>query len=259
MPNPNDTVFIYVLQRISDKQYLYIGSAKNPKIRFSGHRKHNPYPAVKRAFAESDIRFLVVAQTTEANRIDVEHSLWRQFIEAGHPIVNVDPAYTSYRPERTSWNKGQKGRVFSEEHKRKLSESAKRKRLSEEHKRHIGEAGKNRPAASQDTRQKISNALRGKSKRPHTEEEKQKVSSKLKGRPSPTKGVPHTEEARLKMSLAQKGKQRAPLSVETKRKISESNKGKHGHIVNEETRLKMSAAAKSRWARKKSEDKPNAD
>ena len=88
-----------------------------------------------------------------------------------------------------------KGKTLSEEHKRKISEAHKgksRKPLSEEHKR------------------KISDTLKGKT---HSEETKRKM-----------RGIHLSEETKRKLSEAHKGKHH---SEETKRKISESNKGKH--------------------------------
>tara|TARA_Y100000296_G_C5042526_1_gene190621 strand:- start:2 stop:556 length:555 start_codon:yes stop_codon:yes gene_type:complete len=93
---------------------------------------------------------------------------------------------------REPWNKGKK---YTEEHKRKLSEAHKGTKLSEEHKRKIGLAGKGRK---------------------NTAETKRKMSEAKKGRK-------HTEEHRRKNSEAKKGKK---LSEEHKRKISEALKGK---------------------------------
>ena len=81
------------------------------------------------------------------------------------------------------------------------------------------------------------------------EETKQKISNSLKGKPSWNKGKHHTEESKLKMSIAKKGNKNRlgiPCSDEAKRKISESNKGKPSHWkgihLYEETKRKISAA-----------------
>ena len=90
---------------------------------------------------------------------------------------------------------------------------------------------------SEETRQKMSEALKGE-KHPlygkrHSAETRQKMSESAKGRKN-------SEEHRRKMSEAQKGKKH---SAETRRKISESAKGKK-HSA--ETRQKMSESAKGK-------------
>ncbi len=68
---------------------------------------------------------------------------------------------------------------------------------------------------SEETKQKIANAKKGKPGKQHSEETKQKMSNSQKGRG-------HSEETKQKMSEAKKGK---PKSDETKRKMSESKLG----------------------------------
>ena len=103
--------------------------------------------------------------------------------------------------------KGKTGQTLSEETKRKISESLKGKtsprkgeHISEETKRKISEAGKGRKV-SEETRRKISEANKG---RKHTEETKRRLSESHKGKPNGWKGKKHTEEARRKMSEARK-------------------------------------------------------
>lgn len=107
-----------------------------------------------------------------------------------------------------------KGRCFSKEHKRKLSEAHKGKKVSEEARKKISlyqkgnqwRKGKN---CSEETKKKMSEVHKGKS---HSEERKRKISEALKGK-SNTKGK-HWK-----------------LSDETKRKLSSRNKGKHWKLV----------------------------
>lgn len=64
------------------------------------------------------------------------------------------------------------------------------------------EPGGNTPEMSEETRAKISKALKGKKykkRRNHTEEEKQAISEKLKGRRSPMKGRHWSEEQRARV------------------------------------------------------------
>ena len=76
-----------------------------------------------------------------------------------------------------------KGKQFSEETKKKMSDAHKGKCLSEETKKKLSEAKKN---MSEETRKKLSEAH--------------------KGKPSPTKGKHFSEETKNKLSEAHKGK-----------------------------------------------------
>ena len=98
--------------------------------------------------------------------------------------------------------------------RKKRSESHKGKIITEETKRKIAAGHKGKPGP-----------LKGKH---HSEETKRKISEALKGKP-------HSEEAKRKMSEAHKGNSNfkgKTHSEEAKRKISESNKGKHNNKHN---------------------------
>ena len=122
---------------------------------------------------------------------------------------------------------------------------------------------------TQETRDKMSLAKKGKKRKPHSSETRAKMSAKAKGRPSSNKGKHLSEETRAKLSASNTGKKhtsetRAKISAsnkgennpnygkhrspETKAKISAAEKGKH---LSEETRAKISAARKAYFARKK--------
>jgi hypothetical protein len=117
----------------------------------------------------------------------------------------------------------QRGRVFSDEHRRKLSL-----------------AGFNRPV-SEDTRLRIS---RGNTGKHPSEETKQKMSLAHMGRQSPNKGKPLTPETKAKISGALVGRMRGPAFRE---KIIISNTGRFCSV---ETRAKLSEA-------KRGENAPN--
>ena len=89
--------------------------------------------------------------------------------------------------------------------------------------------------------QKMSEAQKGKKRKPFTEEHKRKMSKARKNRP------PHSEETKKKMSESGKGKNNSFFGIkhseETKRKMSEARKGrKHS----EEAKRKISEALKGR-------------
>lgn len=84
-----------------------------------------------------------------------------------------------------------------------------------------------------------------------SEDTKRKISGALKGISPSNKGKHPSEETRRKLSEAKKGRKQ---SEETKRKISESHKGK---IVSEETRRKISEARMAYWEKRKTAEATN--
>ena len=107
-------------------------------------------------------------------------------------------------------NTWSKGKIISEEQKRKMSEKLKGRT-------HI---------VSEETRQKISNSLKG---RLHSDEYKQKMSEVCKGKNTWSKGKVVSEETRKKLSEKLKGHEGwnkgMVMNSETRRKMSESHKG----------------------------------
>lgn len=74
---------------------------------------------------------------------------------------------------------------------------------------------------SEITKQKISDAHKGREGKPHTEEYKQKLSKERAGEKHPMYGKKHTEETKQKMSSSRKG---IKFSEEHKKNLSEANK-----------------------------------
>ena len=98
------------------------------------------------------------------------------------------------------------------------------------HNRTNGGDGVSGAVVSDETRRKMSEALKGK---PRSKEIRRKISEAHKGKT-------HSEKSRRNMSESQKGK---TFSEETKRKLSESQKGKSR---SEESKRKLSEANKGR-------------
>lgn len=98
---------------------------------------------------------------------------------------------------------------------------------------------------SEETRRKISKALKGKQNalgRHCTEETRHKISEANKGKASWMKGQHHSKEVRQKISEALKGKQNAlgcHRSEETRRKLSEALKGR---VLSEEHKRRVGKA-----------------
>ena len=80
-----------------------------------------------------------------------------------------------------------KGKVLSDETKRKMSESGKVKVFTADHRKNLSEAmkGDKNPNKRIDVREKISEAMKGKS---HSLETRKKMSESKKGRTAPNKG-----------------------------------------------------------------------
>ena len=114
-------------------------------------------------------------------------------------------------------NKGRKKPPRSDEHKRKLSEAAKKRVFSKE------------------TREKLSKASLGNKRGlgyKHTEEEKRKIG--LRGFHYGMKGKKHTDETKRKISESQKGRkgywEGKKMSEEHRKKLSISHKGNKCHF-----------------------------
>jgi hypothetical protein len=109
-----------------------------------------------------------------------------------------------------------------------------------------------------DTKAKISEALRGKPRKPFTPEQRAQISETLKGKPrSPEtrakiseakKGKARSPETRVRISETLKGKPRSP---ETRAKISEAKKGKPHKPHSPETRVRISEAQQRRWSERR--------
>ena len=113
---------------------------------------------------------------------------------------------------RTNGGDGVSGAVVSDETRRKMSEALKGKPRSKEIRRKISEAHKGK-THSEKSRRNMSESQKGKT---FSEETKRKLSEAKKGKT-------HSEETKAKMSEAHKGKTN---SEESKRKLSEANKGR---------------------------------
>lgn len=123
-------------------------------------------------------------------------------------------------------SKANKGKKFSEEHKKKLSEAHKGKHAGEKHSMY----GKHH---SDETKKKMSEAHKNMS-----EETRRKLSESHKGQTAWDKGKKLSEEHKKKLSEAHKGKHHSLSSIQ---KMSEAKKGKHR---SEETKKKIGEAKK---------------
>lgn len=131
------------------------------------------------------------------------------------------------------------GRIITDEHRKKISESRKGikvKPFTEEHKKKIGKSNKGK-IVSEETRKKLSEANKGKI---IPEKQRLKISESLKGELNHFYGKKHSPESIKKMSESKKGKNIGSKNPnfgnkwtdEQKRKMSELKKAqyrqKHG-------------------------------
>ena len=102
----------------------------------------------------------------------------------------------------------------------------------------IANGGNGIGTVSEETRRKMSEALKGripwnngKHCKPLSEEHKRKISEKLKGRPANNKGRHLSEEQKRNISEKLKGRKKPIRSDEHRKKQSEAIKGKHWKLI----------------------------
>lgn len=154
----------------------------------------------------------------EVFEVESEEEMYRKEVELISFYHSNDPRY-GYN-HSSGGEKSASGCIRSEETRKKLSEALKGKTHSEE------------------TRKKISEALKGKTHKPFSEEAKRHMSEAKKGKPH----KPCSEEARKHMSEAAKKKAKDP---EYRKKLSEAQKGKP-HNFSEEARKRISETHKGK-------------
>ena len=140
----------------------------------------------------------------EVFEVDSAEEMYRKEVELISFYHSNDPRY-GYN-NSVGGEKSALGYRHSEESRKKMSEAlkGKSKLFSEEHKRHIAEASKKR-WLDPEYREKISKALKGKSK-PFSEEHKRHIAASAKKRAN-------DPENRRKMSEARKGKPKPRVKI----------------------------------------------
>ena len=194
--------YIYmIINKVNEK--TYIGQRK-----FNGEWYEDKYmgsgkklASAKKHYGIENFEKFLVQYCNSKDELDKQEIFWiSEYRKRGKAEYNIADGGDGGCVLGFAPNKGKK---FSEETKRKISEKTRGKKRSEETKRKISEAkkGKNNP-------------MFGKT---HSEEVCKKLSESHKGKhPS--------EETRRKLSESHKGKPH-PISEETKKKISEKMKG----------------------------------
>jgi group I intron endonuclease len=230
---------IYEIRNVVNGHF-YVGSAVNIKRRWYDHRRclmandhRNLYlQNAWNLYGESAFEFNVIFPCEVCELLENEQRFIDMYWDSGllynlSPTAGNNAGIVFTEEHKRKLSQVNLGKKMSEESKRKMSEAKKGKPLSEDHKRKIGLAGIGR-SATEETRRKIGDKHRGKT---ISEEHKQALSDLHKGKTL-------SEETKLKISEAGKGRHH---SEETKRKIGEGNKGK---VISEEQRLIVAETGK---------------
>lgn len=212
--------YIYIV-RSSINEKVYIGKTNNFSKRRDDHRycarkgDTRPLYCAMRDLG-LDSFFFDVLEECENDIVATEREkYWISYHDSFNNGYNLTPS--------GGYHVGNKGRKFSEDHRRKLSKAHKGKIVSEKTRQKMSEAAKGR-TISEEHKEKIRQANFKRDYQPVTEETKQKISEKFKGR---------------------------HLSEETIKKIVKANTGK---IRSEEICQKIKDAAKRREEKKRNED-----
>lgn len=204
----------YLYHKISPLGLNYLGiTQKEPsKYRGSGKywKKHLSYHKIR----TKDIQTIILFETN--NEFDLREKS-KHFSDL-YDVVNSKD-WANLIPE--SGDNSILGYRFSDESKRKMSESRKGKLVGEENPMF----GK---IVSEETREKISKSNTGQKR---TEEAKNKIRFKLIGNKN-TLGYKHSKESKDKMSESNIGKHNIPKSEEEKRKMSERGRGRGNNNYN---------------------------
>lgn len=212
----------------------YVGSSATIQQRWGNHLKtlrrdahYNCHlQAAFNKYGESAFTFAMLEHVEDSSRLIARE---QHYLETLNPEYNMCPTAGSplgYRhteearrnmgvahslvPRTAEWRRkiseALKGRRFSEEHRKHLSEALtgvlKGRPKSEEHRRKMSEAHKGK-RQSEEHRRKNSEGHKGKC---HSEESKRKISEALSGECNPNYGKHPSAETRARMSLAQKAR-----------------------------------------------------
>lgn len=244
--------YIYVLRDPGSGLVRYVGKANDVQHRFNVHKKQAE--GKRLTFCSRWIRGLilqgqepiveVIEEVSEREWPNAERKWIAHYLSINMPLTNMTVGGDGAIPTE----------LCEEEFRRRISEGVKRKALDPEWRWHcgdflrgkhltpewrakIGESNKGRVTKPESIRKcKETWRKNNKPRKPASEETRRKLSKALKGRK-------FSEETRAKLSAARKGKKTGPMSEESKAKLRAVFKGR---IISGETRAKMSAT-KQGW------------
>ena len=179
--------YVYVHVCPNGKRYVGCTKQARPELRWGkngGRYKHQLFGRAILKYGWDNI-------THEVFEVDSEEEMYRKEIELISFYHSNDPEY-GYN-NSTGGEKSTLGCIRSEEYRKKQSEVHKGKVLSEETKRKIAETLKGKPHKphkphkpfSEETKRRMSEAKKGKSRKPFSEEHRKHMSEVRKGKPKP--------------------------------------------------------------------------
>lgn len=214
---------IYCLRDPINQQIRYVGKTrkgyKRPLAKHSSHCRNWEISLERKGLTKIVEILQSFEDSDDIEKILSDSEKWwiKHLRQSGCDLTNL-----------TDGGEGICGYKYSEEIRKKLSESHTGVKLSKEHKL------------------SISNGQLGKIKCKHTKETKEKISKSLTGRMNTSwLGRKHTEETKKKMSESHH-----KISDNTRKKMSDAKKGK---CLSLEHRRKLSEAAKKQHCRNKKE------
>lgn len=226
--------FIYLVRNLLNGK-CYVGQTKNFKERVRGHLKEADtgkgyaFHAAIRKHGKENFVFEVIEECDDEVANERER-VWIERFDSFKRGYNLTSGGDCFEFSEETLQKIRDANANLSEEDRYIRGSAFRgKNLSEEHKQKLHEAnkGKKPPPHSPETLQKMSESMKGKNTGPKSEEHRKKLSDAHRGK---------------KLSEEHKEKLREyKASDETRQRLSEAGKGR---VVSEETRKKMSEAQK---------------
>ena len=184
----------------------YIGQTIDEECRFKRHiynainkKDNSKFHRALRKYGLDNWVYCVLEYNILRENLNLKEQEWIEYYDSYYSGYNLTTG-------------GDTNCIFSEEVKRKISESRKGQ--------HSCWKGKHLPKK---TREKISNALKGQNKSEETKRKLSEYHKQLIGEKNPFYGKHHSEETRKKLSESHKGKR---MSEETRKKISNTLKNK---------------------------------
>jgi len=241
--------YVYILRRPDNGAPFYVGKGK-------GNRLQRCLEKSKNAILRGTVCKIIAAGSTPIREVVLRCVDENEAFAEERRLVLLYGRRnngTGILANMTDGGEGPAGRRHTEEAKIKNRDAHIGRRLTEEHKRKIGAAGKGR-AVSEETRRRQSLALTGRKMPPPTQEAREKISKAHRGRKHTEaareayrnaaleRATPEYREAQAKRTAKQwTPERRAAMSEWRKRKWADQQ-------LREQTRAKISEAAKKQWA-----------
>lgn len=257
--------YVYEHWRPDQNVCFYVGKGSKQRA-YNFHRRREGSINHLRIVSElkilgfsPEVRFVQLG-LSEVEAFDLEIERIRFWKAQGVVLANMTDGGDGVAGRKLSAEAVQKlkNRIFTEEHRRKISEAKKDVAQSPDHiaKASAARRGKKHPRASVEARSAL---MRGRKRPP---EVGAKISAALKGKPNFKnrglipwcKGKHLSQETKDKMSAARRGRKRGPMSLVQKEKIRHSLLGRSnlalkGKHLSEEHRQKLVDAWVIRRAR----------